>query len=351
MKACLFAHDRLVLAEDALQLPSLKEVKAWGVGDAEWFPVDKQGQSLRSVAALAEAGWTPPQGVVAVGLRAVLSLLAQPEISLVLTAAHLARWRRTSRYCGVCGTATEPSRRHRARACPSCGHLAFPKISPAVIVQVTRGARILLGRSRRHPHGSHSVLTGFVDPGESLEEAARREVNEESGIRVRGIRYFGSQPWPFPDSLIPAAPPTVFRHSRPLTPMNKRRLTAVLTSVLAAACATGPAGPPPFDPVGTYDFAASMDGEDITGIMIIEATENGPPGNAQSEIQGSRLCSRDREPGRQRVRSGNLGRVVGVAAPFPGDSESRAGQRPVSARWMPRSPRWFRGLPGRTPGC
>ena len=86
--------------------------------------------------------------------------------------------------------------------CASCGHLAFPKVSPAVIVQVTRGDEILLGRSRRHPRASYSVLAGFVDPGESLEDAVRREIGEEAGIRVRDIRYFGSQPWPFPDSLM-----------------------------------------------------------------------------------------------------------------------------------------------------
>ena len=202
MKACLFARDRLVLAEEALRLPSVQEVEAWGVGNPEWFPVDRQGRSFPGVAALAEPGWTPPRGVSAVSLRTVLSRLPQPEVAHVLTAAHLARWRRTSRYCGVCGGAAELSARHRAMACPTCRHLAFPRISPAVIVQVTRGARILLGRSRRHPLGSYSVLAGFVDPGENLEDAVCREVREESGVRVRDIRYFGSQPWPFPDSLM-----------------------------------------------------------------------------------------------------------------------------------------------------
>ena len=202
MKACLFARGRLVLAEDALPLPSPEEVKTWGVVDVEWLQVDRRGQGSRGVAALAQSRWTPPTGVVAVGLRAVHSLLPQPEVFLALTAAHPARWRRPSRYCSVCGTATEPSPRHRAMTCPLCGHLAFPKISPAVIVQVTHGPRILLGRSRRHPHGGYSVLAGFVDPGESLEDAVRREVEEESGIRVRDTRYFGSQPWPFPDSLM-----------------------------------------------------------------------------------------------------------------------------------------------------
>ncbi|MXX55359.1 MAG: NAD(+) diphosphatase [Gemmatimonadetes bacterium] len=200
MKACLFAGDRLVLAEGAADLPSLDEAKGWEGGQAEWFRVAGRAESV--MAARLSGRWKPVPGVRAMGLRAVLPLLPEPSLSLVLTAAHLVRWRRTSRYCGVCGTATGQSPRHQAMLCPSCGHLAFPKVSPAVIVQVTQGPEILLGRSRRHPHGSYSVLAGFVDPGESLEDAVRREIEEESGIRVRDIRYFGSQPWPFPDSLM-----------------------------------------------------------------------------------------------------------------------------------------------------
>lgn len=237
MKACLFAGSRLVLPDGASSLPDLTEARGWNAGEAEWFPATasppavggvhtadgraghsapagevraesvhgspaEPAQGSPAVAARAAPGWTPPAGVSAVGLRQVLVLLQEPDLSIALTAAHLARWRRTSRFCGVCGHATEPSRRHRAMACRACGHLAFPKVSPAVIVQVTRDDRILLGRSRRHPRGGFSVLAGFVDPGESLEDTVRREVEEESGIRVRRVRYFGSQPWPFPDSLM-----------------------------------------------------------------------------------------------------------------------------------------------------
>ena len=202
MRACLFDHDRLVLAEDAAELPSLSDVKEWGVGDVDWFPVHAPNSGVRAAAALAEPDWEAPPGVAPVGLRAVLGILPEPELWLALTAAHLARWRRTSRFCGVCGTETTRADHHKAMLCPACGHLTFPKVSPAVIVQVTRGSEILLGRSRRHPSGSYSVLAGFVDPGESLEDAVRREIEEESGIRVTDVRYFGSQPWPFPDSLM-----------------------------------------------------------------------------------------------------------------------------------------------------
>lgn len=200
MKACLFAGDRLVLAEGAAELPSLEVAKGWEGGRAEWFRVGAGTDT--AMAAQASGRWKPGPGLAIMGLRAVLPLLPEPSLSLALTAAHLTRWRRTSRHCGACGATTEPSPRHQAMLCPSCGHLAFPKVSPAVIVQVTRGREILLGRSRRHPQGSYSVLAGFVDPGESLEDAVRREIEEESGIHVRDIRYFGSQPWPFPDSLM-----------------------------------------------------------------------------------------------------------------------------------------------------
>ena len=202
VKACLFTRDRLVLADGAHRLPSAVEAKRWGAGEGEWFPFRAGGDDEQGVAALADPRWTPARGVVAIGLRTALSLLPASEIGLALTAAHLVRWRRTSRFCGICGTPAIPSQHHKAMSCPDCGHLAFPKISPAVIVQVTRGDRILLGRSRRHPRGAYSVLAGFVDPGESLEDAVRREVEEESGVRLRDIRYFGSQPWPFPDSLM-----------------------------------------------------------------------------------------------------------------------------------------------------
>ena len=211
-RACVFVGDRLLLAEGETELPTMQRARRWIDGDAikagdpEWFHVAAPSGTAGTAVSLPES-WAPPAGVTPTGLRAVLPLLPEPSLSLAMTAAHLARWRRTSRHCGVCGARNRPARVHRAMQCPSCGHLAFPKISPAVIVQVTRssktrGREILLGRSRRHPRASYSVLAGFVDPGESLEDAVRREIHEEAGIRIADVRYFGSQPWPFPDSLM-----------------------------------------------------------------------------------------------------------------------------------------------------
>jgi NAD+ diphosphatase len=121
-------------------------------------------------------------------------------------AVQLVEFERTHRFCGRCGSATEPSTtpNERARRCPACGLLAFPRLAPAMIVLVTRdgGREALLARNARFPMPMWSCLAGFVEPGETVEEAVHREVGEEVGLEVDGVRYWGSQPWPFPHSLM-----------------------------------------------------------------------------------------------------------------------------------------------------
>ena len=136
------------------------------------------------------------------GLRALYGVLDDDLWAIAGRAVQIVEWERTHRFCGACGTPTEPHRRERARRCPACRHLAFPRLSPAVIMLVTRGREALLAQGRRFPEPMYSCLAGFVDPGESLEEAVVREVREETGIEVMTVRYFGSQPWPFPHSLM-----------------------------------------------------------------------------------------------------------------------------------------------------
>ncbi len=132
----------------------------------------------------------------------------------VLLAKAYAGWALVSRYCGVCGAplvdangrtdVREPidEHAHGARFCTACGHLFFPRMSPAVIVLVHREGEILLAHNVRFPGARHSLLAGFVEIGETLEEAVVREVREEAGIEIRNIHYVKSQPWPFPDSLM-----------------------------------------------------------------------------------------------------------------------------------------------------
>lgn len=117
-------------------------------------------------------------------------------------AVQLVEWERTHRFCGRCATPTEPATGERARRCPACGLLAFPRLSPAIITLIQRDGQALLARGRNFPVPMYSCIAGFVEPGESLEEAVHREVREEVGVELADVRYTASQPWPFPHSLM-----------------------------------------------------------------------------------------------------------------------------------------------------
>jgi NAD+ diphosphatase len=137
-------------------------------------------------------------------LRVVASLLPADEAGVLGYARALSSWRRRNRYCGSCGTATLPARSGHALVCtnPACRHELFPRLDPAIIVLISDGERALLGRQASWPVGRYSTIAGFVEPGESLEDAVAREVLEETGVEVDGIEYHSSQPWPFPSSLM-----------------------------------------------------------------------------------------------------------------------------------------------------
>ncbi len=117
-------------------------------------------------------------------------------------AVQLVEWARTHQFCGRCATPTEMQPGERAMKCPACGLLAFPRLAPAMITLVTRGDEALLAQGVQFRGPMYSCLAGFVEPGESLEEAVVREVREEVGVEVGNVRYWGSQPWPFPHSLM-----------------------------------------------------------------------------------------------------------------------------------------------------
>jgi len=143
-----------------------------------------------------------PPGYALVGLRG-LHAHVSPELFTAVGAAYQkVFWLRTHGFCSRCGSATRRHDRHQALECSACGHLHFPRLAPAVIVLVERGREMLLGRSPHFPEGMFSTLAGFVEPGESLEDTIHREILEEVGVEVRNLRYFGSQPWPFPHSLM-----------------------------------------------------------------------------------------------------------------------------------------------------
>lgn len=145
----------------------------------------------------------PPDWHELLDLRSLYSRVPETQWALAGKAEQIVQWDRTHRFCGRCGEATELHTSDRARVCPSCGLLAYPRLAPAVIVLVEReDGRALLAHGRQFPGRFFSTLAGFVEPGEDLETCVAREIKEEVGIDVDQIRYFGSQPWPFPHSLM-----------------------------------------------------------------------------------------------------------------------------------------------------
>lgn len=136
------------------------------------------------------------------GLRSIFGVIDEELIWVAGRANQIVTWSQAHQFCGKCGHATRDKTDERAKVCPQCESIYYPRISPAIIVAVVRDNRLLLARSPRFKAPFYSVLAGFVEPGETLEACVRREVYEEVGIEVTHIRYFGSQPWPFPDSLM-----------------------------------------------------------------------------------------------------------------------------------------------------
>jgi NAD+ diphosphatase len=152
-----------------------------------------------SVAPEAEA----PKGMTFQGLRGLFFGGVDEEFFAVAgRAKQIVEWYETHRFCGRDGTETVPGPEELARECPRCGMTFYPRLNPAVIVLVQHGDQVLLARSPHFPPGMYSTLAGFVEPGESIEETIEREICEEVGVEVENVRYFGSQPWPFPHSLM-----------------------------------------------------------------------------------------------------------------------------------------------------
>jgi NAD+ diphosphatase len=144
----------------------------------------------------------PADGPRPVPLREAVAVLPQDEGGLLAYVAALCNWHRRHRFCATCGAPSELGEGGLIRACPRCGTQHHPRTDPVVIMLVTDGDRLMLGRSPSWPERRYSALAGFVEPGESLEEAVAREVAEESGVEVGTPRYVASQPWPFPASLM-----------------------------------------------------------------------------------------------------------------------------------------------------
>ena len=135
-------------------------------------------------------------------LRSLYTVLEEDVFLLAGKAFQIINWDQTHQYCGRCGVQTEDVQGENAKICPECGFISYTRISPAIITAVLKDDKILMAHGKNFPKNRYSIIAGFVEAGETLEECVKREVMEEVGIKVKNITYFGSQPWPFPHSLM-----------------------------------------------------------------------------------------------------------------------------------------------------
>jgi len=212
-----FCGDRLLVeigppstrATDDLRVPSRPQWVKLPLGASAGVDADplrrlylgRLGQTHCFAAEFPE-GTPAPQGSSWENLRTLFSVLDDALFGIAGRALQIVDWDRTHQFCGRCGTPTEHKHDERVRLCPSCRLSAYPRVAPAIMALIRRGREVLLGRGPHFPRGMYSALAGFAGPGESLEQCLVREVAEEVNVSVGNIRYFASQPWPFPHSLM-----------------------------------------------------------------------------------------------------------------------------------------------------
>jgi NAD+ diphosphatase len=196
-----FREERLLVSRgDPVVVPRVASLEDLGLSATFCYDIGSlNGQRCWAVGLGPDTA--PPEGMVFRDLRGMWGV---DERFFVMAgrAKQIVEWDRTHRFCGRDATETVAGPTPLSKECPRCGMLFYPRLSPAVIVLVKREDEVLLARSPGFPPGMYSVLAGFVEPGESIEETIEREVREEVGVEVDNVRYFGSQPWPFPNSLM-----------------------------------------------------------------------------------------------------------------------------------------------------
>ena len=200
-KYYVFCNGRILLKSAGSELPDTKSDKELELLFKASGNVDREDPDGDIWAEIDPASVLPEKYVL-LERRSIWPTFEEKEFFRAGRAFHLMDWQRANRYCGVCGSPTSYDPPEGAMICPCCGEIYYPVISPAIIVAVERDGKLLMGHGVNFPPGRFSVLAGFVEPGESLEECVSREVYEETKIRVKNIKYFGSQPWPFPRSLM-----------------------------------------------------------------------------------------------------------------------------------------------------
>lgn len=199
----VFHRGELLLRNNELGLPDPAAVAALALPPARIHPLGLwEGRYYQ--AAWLDRALSPGPEYGYHGLRSLFGVLDDSFLGLAGRAYQLVEWARTHRFCGACATPLQLLEGERCFRCPNCGHSAYPRISPAMMVLVRKGEQVLLALHTNSPYQRYTALAGFLEAGESVEEAIHREVYEEVGLRVHNLRYFGSQSWPFPHSLMMA---------------------------------------------------------------------------------------------------------------------------------------------------
>ncbi|MEO7725876.1 MAG: NAD(+) diphosphatase [Burkholderiales bacterium] len=200
-----FHRGELLVAngDGETRLPRGRDISDFGINSLRSLYLGTFGGEHCYVAELEHANELP-HGHAMQGLRAIFGMVEEPLAVLAGRAFQIMEWDRNHQFCSRCGTPMVARTDERARACPKCRFTVYPPVSPAIMILIKRGREVLLGRKKEWAPGRYSALAGFVEPGEMLEDTVRRETREEVGVEVENIRYFGSQPWPFPHSLMVA---------------------------------------------------------------------------------------------------------------------------------------------------
>jgi NAD+ diphosphatase len=197
----IFRSGELLVRESDLALPDTSAGLPHGLQTEDMHPLGLWQSQYCCTTALASEVEAEP-GFVFKSLRELFGVFDEQLLGLASRAAQIVEWVHTHQYCGACANPMQLAVGERAFQCSACGHIAYPRISPAMMVLIKKGDAILLAHHGRSPSGRFSPLAGFLEAGESIEDAIHREVMEEVGLKVNNITYFGSQSWPFPHSLM-----------------------------------------------------------------------------------------------------------------------------------------------------
>lgn len=199
----IFKHNKLLVKKrnDLLIIPLAKDFQNF---NTHFFNKHFLGLFNGNQCYCMELDFEPgDEEMVLIDLFAFANIVNDKDLFIMAGKAfQILHWDRMSKFCGKCGSMTEEGRSERVKICPECGSLFYPRISPAVIIAVIKNGEILLAHNRKYPKNFYGLIAGFMEPGETFEACAQREIAEEVGIKVKNLNYFSSQPWPFPDSLM-----------------------------------------------------------------------------------------------------------------------------------------------------